>query len=208
MKDNFRHGNKIQWFEWAILLLSFGVILQVVRPIGKAHPQPGQPAAAGDRLAQSTMMKEHDQAMDPAAWRQLAEEALLVEMSIDKAGCILPRQLLADRNWREFGIPSDELAFFDFLQERLDTASLSTDERLASFLQAQQLYQSVGRLLRQEQGEEAFFAGMQQLYHIPVDHSRGHYLEVRPVTVGQWAIFVVRHQPPGGTAAAKDGPLE
>ncbi len=100
----------------------------------------------------------------------------------------------SERDWLAFGIPADELAFFEFWQNDIDTTTLpDADGRLGRLLEARALYQSVGELLKQQE-QEAFFARMENLYRIPVNNSRLHFRMQQPSTPGQWATFVAQHQ--------------
>lgn len=184
MKAIFRHVSyKLQWFEWTMLLLSFGIIVEAIRYADISLMNSGQPSGAGHHLEMIASTKEKTQMVTPAAWRQLAEEALLMEMTTQEDG----RQ---KRDWTALGIPADEVAFFEYWQNSLDTALLGTEDRLGRLLEARDLYQSVGQLMQQQMEQEAFFLRMQHLYQIPVDNARQHYYRQRPTTPGQWATFV------------------
>jgi hypothetical protein len=188
MKAILRHGNyKLQWFEWTMLLLSFGIIVEAIRYADIGLMNSGQPAGAGHHLEMIASTNEKTQMMVPAPWRQLAEEAMLVELTMQENG-------RHKRDWTALGIPADEIAFFEFWQNNLDTALLDADGRLGRLLEARDLYQSVGKLMQQQMEQDAFFIRMQRLYRIPVDNARMHFYQQRPTTAGQWATFVAQHQ--------------
>lgn len=188
MKAIFRHVSyKLQWFEWTMLLLSFGIIVEAIRYADIRLMNSGQPSGAGHHLEMIASTKEKTQMMTPASWRQLAEEALLMEMTTQEDG-------REKRDWTALGVPADEVAFFEFWQDNLDTTLLGTDGRLGRLLEARDLYQSVGQLMQQQMEQEAFFLRMQRLYQIPVDNARRHFFQQRPTTPGQWATFVAQHQ--------------
>lgn len=190
MKAIFRHqSSKFQWFEWTMLLLSFGVIIEVIRFADVDFSNSGQPSGTGHHFkTYASTSFEKTEMMTPASWRQLAEDALLLEMTTKG-----PRQ--SERDWASLGIPTDELAFFEYWQNNLlDTTLLDVDGRLTQMLEARDLYQSVGNLMQQEMGQEDFFARMEHLYSIPIPHSRRHYFQHWPTTPGQWATFVAQNK--------------
>ncbi|MBK9013999.1 MAG: hypothetical protein IPM82_07870 [Saprospiraceae bacterium] len=195
MKDTIQHGNKIQWFEWAMLLLSFGVIVEALRYSDVDFMEPGRTAGGTHHRVKAEPDVEQVGVMTPAAWRRLAEEAMLMEMTLASSGSNRMEQLDSSRNWEAYGIPADELTFFDFYQKTLDTTLLDASGRLVRMLEARQLYQSVGEMMRQQREQEAFFAKIENRFRIPVDHARLHYLQKRPSTTGQWATFVALHRP-------------
>lgn len=187
MKESFWNGNKIQWFEWVMLLISFGVIVETMRYTDVDLMNSGKlPSGAGQHRELKASAFGNNGTAAPASWRQLAEEALLVEITL-KDNDTTAR---SERDWAAFGIPADEVAFFEFWENSLDTALSGSDERLGRLLEARALYQSVGEIMQQQLAQEAFFAKIENRYRIPTDRSRWHYLVKRPSTPGQWATFV------------------
>ncbi|MBI1227036.1 MAG: hypothetical protein GC192_17525 [Bacteroidetes bacterium] len=194
MKDTFWSGNKIQWFEWVMLMISFGVILETIRYTDVNLMNSGNPSGAGRQKELKATTFDKTQMAAPASWRQLAEEALLVEMTLkgDENRLSLPT---TNRDWAAFGIPADEVAFFEFWQDSLDSTLLvDSDDRLDRLLEARELYRSVGEMMQQQLAQEAFFAKIENRYRIPTNRSRMHYLSKQPSTPGQWATFVAQHK--------------
>jgi len=189
MKAIFRHSNyKLQWFEWTMLLLSFGVILEAIHFAKADFTNSKHPSGTGHHFEINASTTEKTGMVNPDPWRQLAEEALLFEMTTEDSAH-------DQRNWTAYGIPADELAFLEYWHENLlDTALLDADGRLVRMLQARDLYQSVGDLMQQQMVQEDFFARMENLYRIPADRARWHYYQQRPSTAGQWATFVAQHK--------------
>ncbi len=181
------HHVSIKWVEWVLLLLSFGVIAVTLR---NAHWLDSEMSSqVGHRKL--AVVSDPALATTFTIDRQLAENALLAELSLAYPNNQHAAAMLAQNQWHQFGISPDKTAFFEYLRNHPGDTLLSANAWFDKLLEAQQLYDAVEKSLFQGEKEEEMFRLMEAQFCIPVQKFRQMRLAAeKPATASQWAVFV------------------
>ncbi len=190
MNRLFQNSSQIQVFEWTILLVALGIIVVAVHQNIGVGLSPGMPE--GEVLAGSS--PDFLTPSETSGMHELAEQALLAELSLAYSGNGHASNWLSVTDWPSFGISPDEQTFFTAWRGLQPDISLSADEWLEQLQEAHNLYLNMGDILAKRLSEDTLFVEVGRLYQIPVDVVRMHKVEDAPATPGQWAFFVAQYQ--------------